>query len=142
MLSEELCEIWQLGTVYNSFISHAKDKLCTYGEMLLRVTRIMVSKVLRDRVVRLAHEGHRLQSKEWWPGMDKDVENLVCHGCQVSSSCDPPDSMSPVLSPSAPWQDCSVDLLGLLPTEERILLVVDYYSRFLEVALLKSTQVN
>ena len=44
--------------------------------------------------------------------MDKDVENLVCHGCQVSSSC------------------------------ERILVVVDYYSRFLEVALLKSTQVN
>ena len=78
MLSEELCEIWQLGTVYNSFISHAKDKLCTYGEMLLRVTRIMVSKVLRDKVVRLAHEGHqwvvqtkyRLQSKEWWPGIE------------------------------------------------------------------------
>ena len=69
--------------------------------------------------------------------MDKDLENLVCHGSQVSSSCDPPDPMSRILSRSAPWQDCSVDLLGPLPRE--YLVVVDYYSRFLEVAILKST---
>ena len=73
--------------------------------------------------------------------MDKDVENLckVCHGCQVTSSCDPPDPMSCVLPPSAPRQDCSADLLGPLPTGESISVVVDYYSRFLEVAILKST---
>ena len=76
--------------------------------------------------------------------MDKDVENLckVCHGCLVTSSCDPPDPMSRVLSPIAPWQDCSADLLGPLPTGESIsciLVVVDYYSRFLKVAILKST---
>ena len=47
--------------------------------------------------------------------------------------------MSRVLPPSAPWQDCSADLLGPLPTGESILVVVDYYSRFLEVAILKST---
>jgi len=77
----------------------------------------------------------------WWPGMDKDVENLckVCHGCQVTSGCDPPDPMSHVLPPGAPWQDCSTDLLGPLPTGESVLVVVDYYSRFLEVAVLKST---
>ena len=127
--------------------THVKDELCTYGELLLHVTRIVVPKVLRDKVVRLAHDGHqwvvetkyRLQSKEWWPGMDKDVENLVCHGCQVCSSCDPPDPMSRVLPPSAPWQDCSVDLLGPLPTGGSILVVFDSYSRFLEVAILKST---
>ena len=38
-----------------------------------------------------------------------------------------------------PWQDCAADLLGPLPTGESILVVVDYYSRFLEVAILKST---
>ena len=78
---------------------------------------------------------YRLRSKVWWPGMDKDVENLckICHGCQVTSSCDPPDPMSRVLPPSAPWQDCAADL------QETILVVVDYYSRFLEVAILQST---
>ena len=73
--------------------------------------------------------------------MNKHVENLwkVYHAVQVTSSCDPPDPISRVLPPSAPWQDCSADLLGPLPTGESILVVVDYYSRFLEVAILKST---
>ena len=151
---EELCLVkncvksgnWEQSTIPS--YAHVKDKSCTYGKLLLRGTRIVVPKVLRDKVVRLAHEGHqgvvktkyRLRSKVRWPGMDKDVENLckVCHGCQVTSSCDPPDPMSRVLPPSAPWQDCSADLLGPLPTGESVLVVVDYYSRFLEVALLKS----
>ena len=140
-------ESWDRCTL-TSYVQ-VKDELCTYGELLLRGTRIVVPKVLRDKVVRLAHEGHqgivktkyRLRSKVWWPGMDKDVEKVckACHGCQVTSSYDPPDPMSRVLPPSAPWQDCSADLLGPLPTGESILVVVDYFSRFLEVAVLKST---
>lgn len=73
--------------------------------------------------------------------MDKEVEKFckVCHGCQVTSGFNPPEPMSRVLPPSAPWQDCGADLLGPLPTGESILVVIDYYSRFLEVAILKST---
>ena len=99
--------------------------------------------------MRLTHEGHqgivktkyRLRRYVWWPGMDKDVEQLckVCHGCQVTSRYDPPEPMSRVLPPSAPWQDCSVDRLGHLPKGESILVLVDYFSRFVEVVILKST---
>ena len=60
------------------------------------------------------------------------------HGCQVTSGCDAPDPVSHVLPPNAPLQDCSADLLGPLPTGESILVVVDYFSRFVEVAILKS----
>ena len=42
-------------------------------------------------------------------------------------------------APTAPWQDISAELLEPLPTGESILVVVDYFSRFLEVAVLKST---
>ena len=107
--------------------AHLKDELCIYGEILLHGARIVVAKSLRDKVLRLAHEGHqgivktkyRLRSKVWWPGMDRDVERLckVCHGCQVTSRCDPPEPMSRVLPPTSPWQDCIADLLGPLPTE-------------------------
>lgn len=152
---EELCLVkncvrsgnWERCTLTS--YAHVKDELCTYGELLLRGTRIVVPGVLRDKVLKLAHEGHqgivktkyRLRSKVWWPGMDKDVEKVckVCHGCQVTSGCDPPDPMSRVLPPNAPWQDCSADLLGPLPTGESMLVVVDYFSRFVEVAILKST---
>ncbi|KAL9971363.1 hypothetical protein ACROYT_G023876, partial [Oculina patagonica] len=152
---QELCQVknsvrsgnWERCTLTS--YAHVKDELCTYGELLLRGTRIVVPRVLRDKVVKLAHEGHqgivktkyRLRSKVCWPGMDKDVEKVcrTCHGCQVTSGCDPPEPMSRVLPPNAPWQDCSADLLGSLPTGESILVVVDYFSRFVEVAILKST---
>ena len=40
--------------------------------------------------------------------------------------------------PTQPWQDLAVDLLGPLPTGEYLLVVVDYFSRFFEVAVTKS----
>ena len=68
---------------------YVKDELCVYGELLLRGTRIVVPSILRDRVMKIAHEGHqgvvktknRLRSKVWWPKMDSDVEKL-CKVCQ------------------------------------------------------------
>ncbi|XP_015763913.1 PREDICTED: uncharacterized protein K02A2.6-like [Acropora digitifera] len=126
--------------------AHVKDELCIY---LLRGSRIVVPKTLRDKVVRLVPQGHqgivktkyRLRSKVWWPGMDKDVEQLykVCPGCQVNSRYDPPEPMSRVLPPSAPWQDSSADLLGTLPNGESIWVLVDYFSTFEEVYIWKST---
>ena len=144
-LLKELCGIWE----HMHICTRQKTNYVPVASFCF-VVQLVVPKVLRDNVVRLAHEGHhgvvmtkyRFRSKVWWPGMDKDVYNLckVCHGCQVTSSCDPPDPKSRVLPPSAPWQECSANLLVRpLPTGESILVVVDYYNRFLEVAILKST---
>ena len=128
---------------------HVKDELYVYRELLLRGTRIVVPRILRDLVMKIAHEGHqgvvktknRLRSKVWWPKMDSDVEKLckVCHGCQVVLGYGPPEPMSRVVPPSGPWQDYSADLMGPLPSGESILVVVDYYSRFYEVAILRKT---
>lgn len=129
--------------------THVKDELCVYGELLLRGTRIVIPHSLRDRVVKLAHEGHqgivktknRLRSKVWWPKMDRQAENVckVCYGCQLVSQYSPPEPMARVVPPSGPWQDCAADILGPLPTGESILVIVDYYSRYYEVAILRST---
>ncbi len=50
-----------------------------------------------------------------------------------------PEPMKRVRPPSGAWQDLAVDLLGPLPAGESILVVVDYYSRYFEVAILRST---
>ena len=133
--------IWERCTV--SLNVHTKDdsELCIYGEILLRGTRIVVPKTFRDKVVRLAHEGHQsivetkyqLHSKVWWPIMDRDVEQLskVCHGCQRTSRYDKPERMSHIFPPSAPCQGCCTDLLAPLPTRESNLFV-QYFSRFLK----------
>ena len=37
--------------------------------------------------------------------------------------------------PTQPWQDLAADLFGPLRTSDYLLVIVDYYNRFLEVAV-------
>ena len=73
--------------------------------------------------------------------MDYDVNHLckIFHVSLVTSSCDPPERMSLVLSPCALLQNCSADLLGPPPMGKSITVVVDYFSIFVEGAILKCT---
>ena len=47
--------------------------------------------------------------------------------------------MKRVKPPTGPWQDIAIVVMGPLPTGESLLIVVDYYSRFYEVAIMYST---
>ena len=123
-------------------------ELSVLGKLILRGTRIVVPEKLRNQILDLAHEGHqgvvktkqRLRSKVWWPGMDRGVEHKcrVCHGCQLVSQPSPPEPMKRTELPTEPWQDLAADLLGPLPSGEYLFAVVDYYSRYFEVAVVKS----
>ena len=82
----------------------------------------------------------RLRSKEWWPGIDREAERFckTCHGCQLVSSPSKPESIKSTPLPSGPWQDLAIDLLGPLPSGDSVLVVVDYFSRYYEVEVLRS----
>ena len=73
--------------------------------------------------------------------MDKDAERYcrTCHGCQLVARPDPPEPLQPTPLPQGPWQDLTIDLMGPLPSGHYLLVVVDYYSRNYEVAILQST---
>lgn len=62
-----------------------------------------------------------------------------CHGCQLVMKPDMPEPLRMIQLPEAPWQDPATDILGPFPTGESILVVVDYYSRYYEYVILKST---
>ena len=127
-----------------------RSELSVTGKLVLRGTRIVIPSSLRERVLSLAHEGHpgivsmkrRLRTKVWWPNCDKDAEKF-CKSCspwQMVAMPPLPEPLKRTEPPSGPWQHISVDLMTpYLPPGDHLFVVVDYYSRYLEVQVLKST---
>ena len=126
-----------------------RTELTFIGHVILRGTRIVIPAALRGRVAELAHEGHpgivkmkeRLRSKVWWPGIDRDAERKCreCYGCQVVVKEYRAPPVKPTKLPDRPWQDLSLDLLGPMPTGEHLVVLVDYFSRWMEVDVTHST---
>lgn len=128
------------------FYKHIESELCFNDDILLRGTRIVIPTSLVDRALELAHEGHpgmsvmkkRLRAKVWWPKMDTDVDKYVkkCEGCTLVSAPSAPEPMSRHKLPSEPWQHIAIDFCGPLPSGHHLFVIVDYYSRFLEIEIM------
>ncbi|XP_048765085.2 uncharacterized protein LOC125672921 [Ostrea edulis] len=116
--------------------------------IILKNTRILTPKSLIKRVVELAHEGHQgvvktksfLREKVWFPGIDKIVESTIkyCIPCQatVETKRIEPLQMSP--QPSGPWTEVSMDFCRPFPSGDYLMVVIDEYSRYPVVEILKS----
>lgn len=55
-------------------------------------------------------------------------------------SAPPPPPPEPVCRsklPDQPWQHVAIDFLGPLPSNDYLLVVVDYYSRFIEIEIMR-----
>lgn len=124
-------------------------ELCFAGMILLRGTRIVIPEALRMQVLDLAHEGHpgitimkqRLRAKVWWPKLDTQVERYVknCRGCMLVAAPSAPEPMKRRELPSGPWQHVAIDFLGPLPSGHYLFVVVDYFSRYIEVEIMTKT---
>ena len=83
----------------------------------------------------------RLRPKVWWPAMDCDAEKKCaeCYGCQMVTKNVPPSPLKSTPLPNQPWDEVAVDLMGLLPSGEHLLVLVDYYSRWMEADVIRTT---
>ena len=125
-----------------------RNELCAIGQIILRGTRIVIPKNMRARILELGHEGHpgivvmkrNMRSKLWWPGMDKAVEKTCksCHGCQLVSAPSKPEPMTRTQLPDAPWEHLAADFMGPLPSCDYLFVLVDYYSRYKVVEIIRS----
>lgn len=116
---------------------------------MLKGTRLLIPKSLSEKCTQIAHQGHlgivgvkqQLRTKVWWPQMDRDVEKYVksCHGCQIVNATVHPEPLESTELPNGPWQYLAIDLLGPLPTGHYVFVIVDYYSRFYEIEIMKDT---
>lgn len=83
----------------------------------------------------------KLRAREclYWPGMSNDIENIVtnCEACAKYQKVNRKEPLKPRLVPEAPWQVLGTDLLYL--NGNNYLIIIDYFSKYVELSLLKST---
>lgn len=126
-----------------------ETELSNVDGVLLRGMKIWIPGSLTRKVLEIVHLGHpgicrmksRLRTKYWWPGIDKEVEEFVknCDGCRLVAMTMPAEPLKRTELPEGPWEYLGMDFLGPLPSGEKLLVVVDYYSRFVSVAIMRET---
>ena len=131
-----------------------RDELTvTDDNILVRGKNVVIPASLINQVVALAHEGHQgivktkelLRSKVWLPQMNDIAETAVrrCFACQCTQNSKPhlePMQMSDM--PGGAWWNLSMAFLGPLPSGEELMVLVDEYSRFPIVEIIRSVSAN
>ncbi len=107
--------------------------------------KIIVPASHRRQVLGLVHEAHLGINKSlalartsvYWPSLARDVEMMVarCYTCNAYQRRQQPEPLHPHEVPQRPWEKVGVDIFQLAGRD--YLLVVDYFSKFPEVALLQ-----
>lgn len=119
-------------------------ELSVVDGLLMRGGRIVIPSDLRLDILDRLHPGHqgiqkcRLRARQavWWPGMSAQLTELVsnCRECRKLST----PQVLPLLPtelPELPWQKVAMDLFEW--KKRTYLLVVDYFSRYIEIARLE-----
>lgn len=123
-----------------------KNEIHVINGIVFMNNRIVIPSSMRSEILSLIHEGHMgskkcislAKSLVYWPNLNSDIINLVdnCEIClkhRVSNAKEPlmPHEILPL-----PWQKIGIDLFEF--QRKVYMLVVDYYSKYIEIALLNS----
>jgi len=83
----------------------------------------------------------QLRQSVWWPGMSNDIRDYTasCLGCASAVSKNYPPPMMTRPTPIGPWIDCSAVFKGPIAGQYYFHLLIDNYSRWPEVEIVKST---
>ena len=135
------------GELFKPYRSRCSE-LSTEGGVVLWGARVVVPESLQGTILKELHEVHPginrmkalARSYVWWPGIDGDIERTVrnCRECQLHQS-------KPAAAPahsweyaSKPWERIHIDHAGPV-NGESYLVIVDSYSKWLEVERVRST---
>lgn len=125
-----------------------QHELTTHRGCLLWGNRVVIPGKARKHILQTLHACHQgivrtkalARSYVWWPGLDKEVEEMgeQCDVCQSSRHSPPKAPNHPWEWTRKPWSRLHVDFAG--PVGGQVfLVVVDSYSKWLEVLPVAST---
>ncbi|KAI4905796.1 hypothetical protein NFI96_024894, partial [Prochilodus magdalenae] len=126
--------------------AQVEEELTVEDGLLLKGYRLVIPKALQTDILQKLHAGHqgiakcleRAKQSVWWPGLSTQLQKVV-KGCDTCAK-ERDNPREPLLTsefPDRPWAKVGADLFQW--GDNQYLLVVDYFSRFIEVAKLTST---
>ena len=124
-----------------------RDEISQGQGFLLKGPRLIIPASIRLEILDRIHDGHqgiikcsrRAKESIWWPGLGKQLEETVtnCHKC-IEHPKPNRESMISSAVAERPWQVFETDLFSL--NGRTYLLVVNYFSRFIEISILLASQ--
>ena len=124
------------------------QEITVEGDCLLWGTRVIIPSKYQGQILNELHQDHQgcsrmkslARSYVWWPGMDKDIENIAkaCRSCQSHRNAPPPAPLHPWTWPTKPWQRIHIDFAGPF-LGKSFLVVVDAHSKWPEIFDMSTT---
>ena len=125
-----------------------RDELCETDGLILKRGHIVIPLVMRPEILKKLHVSNlgivkckeRAQDIVFWPGMNKAIEEMIakCDTCQEYQTSNPKEPMVTGQIPTKPCEIVATDIFSWNGND--YLLIVDYYSRFIELAKLNDTK--
>ncbi|KAL7889064.1 hypothetical protein AOLI_G00040380 [Acnodon oligacanthus] len=123
-----------------------REEISAVDGVLFKGERLIVPAAMRAKMLKHIHESHlgvescrrRAREELFWPGMSQSITDMVnsCDVCNTHQKRQSREPLHPHSVPERPWQKIGVDLFTF--DRQEYLLLVNYYSKFIEVEWLKS----
>lgn len=120
---------------------NSRKEIYTENGLVFYKDRIIVPTSLREKFLKLVHEGHqgvvksklRANSLIYWPGIGNEIENLVanCRTCEKFQRSNRKQNMICHEIPERPFQKIGVDICEY--ASKSYLIMMDYFSKWLEI---------
>lgn len=127
-----------------------RDELSVIDGIVFKGDRVVIPSSMRKEMLDIIHETHQglVRSKQlardimFWPGMNSCITDVVnnCIACQNARREQQREPLLPSEVPTGPWKVLAADLLHCV--DSNFLVVIDYYSEFMEVEELKENTLS
>ena len=121
-----------------------RDEISCYEGMMFKGDRIIVPHSLRPEISHRIHEGHfgidkcraRARGAVFWPSINGAIDEMISQRgtCQKHKRSNQREPLIPQQVPERPWATVAADIFHHKGRD--YLLLVDYYSKYPEVARL------
>lgn len=123
-----------------------KDDIHEANNLVFLSNRIIIPSALRKYFLKLIHEGHQgmnsckklVRNSMYWPNINNDIDNYIsnCDICLTYRNSNPKQNLQPHDIKFLPWHKVAMDFFEF--NKKIYLIVVDYFSKFVEVTLLNN----